>query len=78
MFFPEHPGFPRHTNRLRRPCLYRARMLAVEDRKSYFCGPILSCSDEILEAQRSVRVLSRLETEGVAGSNITRVTALCP
>ena len=29
----------------------------VPDRKPYFWGPILFCSDEILGAQRSVRVL---------------------
>ena len=32
-------------------------MLVVVDRKPYFWGPILFCSDEILGAQRSVRVL---------------------
>ena len=47
-------------------------MLVVVDRKPYFWGPMLFCSDEILGAQRSV------ETEGVAGSNIIRVAALCP
>ena len=58
MFFsPEHPGFPCHTNRLWRPCLYCARMLVVVVRKPYFWGPILFCSGEILGAQRSVRVL---------------------
>ena len=57
MFFPEHPGFPCNTNRLWRPCLYCARVLVVVDRKPYFRGPILFCSDEILGAQRRVRVL---------------------
>ena len=32
-------------------------MLVVVDRKPYLWGPILFCSDEILGAQRSVRVL---------------------
>ena len=32
-------------------------MLIVVDRKPYFWGPILFCSDEILGVQRSVRVL---------------------
>ena len=32
-------------------------MPVVVDRKPYFWGPILFCSDEILGAQRSVRVL---------------------
>ena len=32
-------------------------MLVVEDRKPYLWGPISFCSDEILGAQRSVRVL---------------------
>ena len=61
-------------------------MLVVVVWKPYFWGPILFCSGEILGAQRSVRVLDTKPGGGggggggggVAGSSITRVTALCP